>query len=147
MRPYSDVLKYLEKIPKTSLGFFPTPMHKLENLSKEYGVNIYIKRDDFSGISVFGGNKIRKLEYLMGDAIAKGCDTVFTYGATQSNHAMQTVTAANKCGLNPIIYLASLVDTNEDDIRGNLLLDAILGSRIVAMSFCEPRSWTRVLSS
>lgn len=50
-------------------------------------MNLYVKRDDFSGMSLFGGNKIRKLEYLLGDAKEKGCDTVFTYGATQSNHA------------------------------------------------------------
>ena len=58
----------LEKKPRAKLGFFPTPLYKLERLSEQLGVQLYIKRDDFSGMSLFGGNKIRKLEYLIGDA-------------------------------------------------------------------------------
>lgn len=116
--------------PKSKLGFFPTPLYKLENLSKILNINLFIKRDDFSGMSLFGGNKIRKLEYLMGDAITKGCDTVFTYGATQSNHAMQTVTACRRLGLNPVLYLIAYVEPDEADIRSNMLLDRILGAEI-----------------
>ena len=130
MRPYSELEQALRRHPKVSLGFYPTPLQKLEKLSKKYGVNVYMKRDDFSGMSVFGGNKIRKLEYLMGDALAKGCDTVFTYGATQSNHAMQTATVARKCGLLPILYLAAIVEPDKESIRANLLLDSILGAEI-----------------
>jgi D-cysteine desulfhydrase family pyridoxal phosphate-dependent enzyme len=114
--------------PKVSLGFFPTPFYKLERLSDLLGVSLYIKRDDFTGMSLFGGNKVRKLEYLLGDAIAKGCDTVFTYGATQSNHAMQTVTACRRVGLTPILYLNAYVQPDENDIRSNMLLDRILGA-------------------
>lgn len=116
--------------PRANLGFYPTPFYKLERLSKELGVELYIKRDDFSGMSLFGGNKIRKLEYLMGDAMAKGCDTIFTYGATQSNHAMQTATACRRLGLNPILYLNAYVEPDENDIRANMLLDRILGAEI-----------------
>ena len=112
------------------LGFYPTPFHKLERISEETGVNIYIKREDFSGMSLFGGNKIRKLEYLIGDAKAKGCDTVITFGATQSNHAMQTATVACKCGMKPILFLDAIVEPKAEDIRANLLLDAILGAEI-----------------
>ncbi|MCQ4677713.1 pyridoxal-phosphate dependent enzyme, partial [Enterococcus avium] len=75
------------------LGFYPTPFYRLTNLSKKLGVNLYIKREDFSGQSLFGVNKIRKLEYLIGDAKVKGAEYVFTFVATQSNHAMQTVEA------------------------------------------------------
>lgn len=125
-----EVRALLERIPKETLGFFPTPCYKLERLSKELGVNLYIKRDDFSGMSLFGGNKIRKLEYLMGDARAKGCDYVFTFGATQSNHAMQTVTACRKCGLKPILYLTAVVEPDERDIRSNMLLDFIMGAEL-----------------
>ena len=60
-------------VPHVQLGFFPTPFYKLENMSKALGVNLYIKRDDFTGMNLFGGNKIRKLEFLLGDAVAKGC--------------------------------------------------------------------------
>ncbi len=116
--------------PRAGLGFFPTPLYKLENLSRQLGIELYVKRDDFSGMSLFGGNKIRKLEYLMGDALAKGCDTVFTYGATQSNHAMQTVTACRRLGLRPILYLNAYVKADEGDVRANLLLDRILGAEI-----------------
>lgn len=120
---------FLEQ-PKVNLGFFPTPLYKLEKISKDMGVDIYIKREDFSGMTLFGGNKIRKLEYLLGDAEKKGCDTVVTYGATQSNHAMQTATAARRCGMEPILYLAALVEPKAGDIRANLLLDAILGAEL-----------------
>ncbi len=116
--------------PRARLGFFPTPFYKLENLSRILNVQLYIKRDDFSGMSLFGGNKVRKLEYLLGDALSKGCDTVFTYGATQSNHAMQTVTACRRLGLEPILYLNAYVEPNEKDIRSNMLLDRILGAEM-----------------
>lgn len=120
----------LARPPRTSLGFYPTPLHKLERLSAELGVNIYLKRDDLSGVSTFGGNKMRKLEYLLGDALAQGADTVFTYGATQSNHAMQTVAAACKCGLHPVLYLVSVVEPDKETLRANLLLDYIYGAEV-----------------
>lgn len=116
--------------PRATLGFFPTPLVRLDRLSETLGVSLYVKRDDFSGMSVFGGNKIRKLEYLLGDALAKGCDTVFTYGATQSNHAMQTVTACRRLGLAPILYLNAYVQPDENDVRANMLLDRILGAEM-----------------
>lgn len=122
--------KLLEKLPRVQLGFFPTPLHKLERLSEQLGVELYIKRDDFTGISLFGGNKIRKLEYLIGDAEAKGCEYVFTFGATQSNHAMQTVCACRRRGLKPVIYLVAIVNPDEADVRSNLLLDKILGAEV-----------------
>ena len=115
---------------KLSLGFYPTPFHKLERISEEYGVNLYIKREDFSGTTLFGGNKIRKLEYLLKEARDTGCDTVFTYGATQSNHAMETATAARRCGMKPVLFLGAIVEPKAGDVRANLLLDAILGAEI-----------------
>lgn len=126
-----DVISLLESVPRVKLGFFPTPLHKLDKLSEKLGVNIYIKRDDLTGISQFGGNKIRKLEFLLAKAIKDGCDTVFTYGATQSNHAMQTATACRKLGLNPVLYLVSVVEPDENDIKANLLLDHILNAEVV----------------
>ncbi len=120
----------LNRLGKISLGFYPTPFHKLERISEEYGVNLWIKREDFSGTTLFGGNKIRKLEYLLKDAKDQGCDTVFTYGATQSNHAMETCTAARRCGMRPVLYLGAIVEPKPDDVRANLLLDRILGAEI-----------------
>ncbi len=120
----------LHKLGKLNLGFYPTPFHKLERISEEYGINLYVKREDFSGASLFGGNKIRKLEYLLKEARDQGCDTVFTYGATQSNHAMQTCTAARRCGMRPVLYLGAIVEPKPGDVRANLLLDRILGAEI-----------------
>lgn len=120
----------LAGLPKVQLGFFPTPLHRLDRLSEQLGVELYIKRDDFTGISLFGGNKIRKLEYLIGDAEARGCEYVFTFGATQSNHAMQTVCACRRRGLKPVIYLVAIVKPDEADVRSNLLLDKILGAEV-----------------
>lgn len=125
-----EIKERLKMQPKVEIGFFPTPVHKLEKLSEELGINLYLKRDDFSGMNLFGGNKIRKLQYLIGDAIEKKCDYVLTFGATQSNHAMQTATACCKCGLKPILYLESIVEVDEKDIKSNLLIDKILGAEI-----------------
>lgn len=135
-----SVRALLNTLPKEQLGFFPTPFHKLERLSKQLGVELYIKRDDMTGASLFGGNKIRKLEYLLGDAKAKGCDTVFTYGATQSNHAMQTVWACRRLGLTPILYLVAIVKPDEKDVRSNLLLDRILGAEVHIVEMLEGES-------
>lgn len=120
----------LRQKPKAELGFFPTPFYRLDRLSGELGVNLYVKRDDFTGMNLFGGNKIRKLQYLLGDAVKKGCEYVFTFGATQSNHAMQTVSACRRCGLKPVLYLVAIVKPKDEDLRANLLLDKIMGAEI-----------------
>ena len=130
MNRFEQLHALLSQKPRANLGFFPTPLYKLDRLSERLGVNLYVKRDDFSGMSLFGGNKIRKLEYLLGDAGEKGCDTVFTYGATQSNHAMQTATACRRLGLEPILYLNAYVQPDENDVRSNMLLDRILGAQV-----------------
>ena len=127
---YKDAQRLLSAKPCAKLGFFPTPFYRLDNLSKELGVELFIKRDDFSGMNLFGGNKIRKLQYLIGDALQQKAEYVFTYGATQSNHAMQTVTACRRFGLKPIIYLTAIVEPREDDVRANLLLDKIMDAEI-----------------
>ena len=85
---------------------------------------------------LFGGNKIRKLEYLLHDAKKQGCDTVFTYGATQSNHVMETATAARRCGMRPVAYLGAIVEPQPNDVRANLLLDTILGAEIHILPSC-----------
>ncbi|MDO4745844.1 MAG: D-cysteine desulfhydrase family protein [Bacillota bacterium] len=131
----------LNKLPKTDLGFFPTPLHKLEKLSEQLDIELYIKRDDFTGSNLFGGNKTRKLEYLIGKAKAEGCDHVFTYGAVQSNHAMQTIWAASKNGIKPVVYLAAIVPIDENDIKANLLLDRIFDAEIHIIDPLEGESF------
>jgi D-cysteine desulfhydrase len=117
----------LQQFPKVSLGFFPTPVVELPRLSRALGgPTIYMKRDDQTGLAL-GGNKTRKLEYLLGDAIAKGCDAIITAGAAQSNHCRQTAAAAAKLGIECHLVLGG---TNPDESDGNLLLDRIFGCRI-----------------
>lgn len=119
-----------ENIPRTPLGFFPTPLHRLNNISERYKTEIWIKRDDLTGPSIFGGNKTRKLEYLLGKAKEEGKDYIITYGATQSNHAMQTAIACRKVGLKAILYLVAVVPPGEGRPLGNLLLDRIMDAEI-----------------
>jgi D-cysteine desulfhydrase len=117
----------IKKLPRTKLGFFPTPITELKRISGHLnGPRIYIKRDDLSGLA-FGGNKTRKLEYLIADAITNGYDTVITGGAEQSNHCRQTAAAAVSCGLECHLVLGG----NETPApTGNLLIDKLLGVKI-----------------
>ncbi len=119
-----------EKLPRAQLGFFPTPLYCLENISDELGIELYIKRDDFTGMNLFGGNKVRKLEYLLGEAKRRGCTHAITYGATQSNHAMETAAACRRLGMQPVLYLTAVVAPDERDVRANLLLDRVLGAEV-----------------
>ena len=125
-----DVSKLIAKIPRTQLGFFPTPLHRLDRISEEMGVNIWIKRDDFTGSNIYGGNKTRKLEFLIGRAKEMEADYVITYGATQSNHVMQTAWAAARNDITCIAYLAAMVKPNMDDLKGNMLMDKIYGAEL-----------------
>lgn len=86
------------------LAVLSTPIQKLENISRLLNTNVYIKRDDLTGIGL-GGNKIRKLEFLLADAKRKGAEVVFTTGGAQSNHAMLTAACAKKLGMEPILIL------------------------------------------
>ncbi|MCP3900909.1 MAG: D-cysteine desulfhydrase family protein [Desulfobacteraceae bacterium] len=119
--------KKFEVLPKQSLGFFPTPVTELERLSRHLkGPRIFIKRDDLTGLA-FGGNKTRKLEFLVADALKQNCDTLITAGAAQSNHCRQTAAAAAACGLDCHLALGGKAP---DTLDGNLLLDNILGAKI-----------------
>lgn len=120
----------LDGLPRAHLGFFPTPLQRLDRLSAQLGIELYVKRDDFTGVNLFGGNKIRKLEYLLGQAVAQGATHAITYGATQSNHAMQTAAACRRLGLRPILYLTAVVPPKPGELRSNLLLDHLLGAEI-----------------
>ncbi|AHG21367.1 cytochrome C biogenesis protein CcmE [Chania multitudinisentens RB-25] len=125
---------HLARFPRLSLGHFPTPLEALPNLSRYLGgPNIYIKRDDCTGLAT-GGNKTRKLEFLLADALQQQADVVITQGATQSNHVRQTIAAAAKLGLEAQVLLEKRVSDFSDDYQrsGNVLLDNLLGGRIAA---------------
>ena len=116
----------MNSFPKLPLGVYPTPFYKLETISAKYGRNIWIKRDDLCGIAL-GGNKVRKLAYLLADAQAQGCDTVFTTGGAQSNHAMLTAACASHLGMKCILLLKQRGVTEQ---RGNLILNRIYGAEV-----------------
>ncbi|MDE1462654.1 D-cysteine desulfhydrase family protein [Spartinivicinus poritis] len=116
-----------QTLPRTSLGFFPTPVVELKQLSNQLkGPRIFIKRDDQTGLAL-GGNKTRKLEYLVADALQQGCDTLVTAGAPQSNHCRQTAAAAALMGLDCHLVLGGEATSK---VNGNLLLDRLLGANI-----------------
>lgn len=125
----SELRKKIQRFPRTDLIRKPTPFYKLENLSASLGgPHIYIKRDDLTGLA-FGGNKSRKLEFIMRDILDKGADVVITWAAVQSNWCLQTAAAARKFGIIPILILFKTYDLPEE-YDGNLLLDYILGADI-----------------
>lgn len=112
---------------KTPLGHYPTPIQYLPRLSEETGCEIYLKRDDITECAM-SGNKIRKLEYLLHDAIATGCEVVVTTGGVQSNHARATVYGARRLGLHPVVVLIG--DEPAKPWDGNLFLEYLAGAEI-----------------
>jgi len=131
MASYSivDLKEKIQTFSKKNLIQRPTPFYKLENLSRILGgPQIYIKRDDLTGLA-FGGNKSRKLEYIMQDILDKGADVVVTWAALQSNWCLQTAAAAKRYGIKPILVLFKTYDLPEE-YDGNLLLDFLLGADI-----------------
>ena len=117
----------LAKFPRIRCGHFPTPLEPMEALTKHLGgPKLWIKRDDCTGLST-GGNKTRKLEYLMADALAQHADTIITQGATQSNHARQTAAISAKLGMACHILLEDRTGYPDDayQLSGNVLLDDI----------------------
>lgn len=115
----------MKQLEKLNLGILPTPIHRLKGLEEllPESKRMYIKRDDMTGVG-FGGNKVRKLEYILKYALDNGYDTVLTTGGPQSNHAMLTVACARKVGLDVELFL----EGNAPDVtKGNLLLEEIMG--------------------
>ncbi len=119
-------MKRFDSFPKVSLGVFPTPIRRLDNISGLLGTNVYIKRDDLTGLGL-GGNKTRKLEYLMADAKRQGAELVFTTGGAQSNHAMLTAAAAARLGMRAVLVLKKRGVTER---VGNRLLEHLMGTEV-----------------
>ncbi len=116
--------------PQIYLAKLPTPVQPLRRLSEKYGVELYVKRDDLSGIAL-SGNKIRKLEFVLADALAQKADTVITCGGAQSNHCRATAIAAAMLGLNCRLLLRTPDPSNPPPLEGNILLDRMAGAEIV----------------
>jgi len=118
---------FLARFPRVALADVPTPLQELKRLREVTGgPRIFIKRDDNTGLAL-GGNKARKLEFLLAEALQLKADTVITTGGPQSNHARMTVAATRKLGLHPVLVLNG---DDPGDRRGNLLLDELMGAEI-----------------
>lgn len=118
----------LAALPRFPLAQLPTPLEEAPSLSRVLGdVRVLVKRDDLTGLAL-GGNKTRKLEYLIGDARARGATVVLTEGPAQSNHCRQTAAAAARAGLRCLLVLNSLEP--DPPVQGNLLLDHLFGAEV-----------------
>jgi L-cysteate sulfo-lyase len=116
-----------ENLPRVSIAHLPTPLEEMPRLSEALcGPRLFVKRDDQTGLAT-GGNKARKLEFLVADALEQGADTIITAGAAQSNHARQTAAAAAKFGLRCCLVLTG---QSPSHWNGNLLLDELLGAEV-----------------
>lgn len=120
----------MQDFPRIPLAVLSTPIQKLENISRLLNTNVYIKRDDLTGIGL-GGNKVRKLEFLLADAKRKGAEVVFTTGGAQSNHAMLTAACAKKLGMEPILILKKRGVTER---KGNQLLEYLMDTDVRFMN-------------
>jgi L-cysteate sulfo-lyase len=124
-----DIAERVARFPRVALVHRPTPLRKLDRLSAELGgPGVWIKRDDLTGLA-FGGNKSRKLEFIIPDVLAKKADLLVTWAGLQSNWAMQTAAACRRFGVRPVLVLFKPPDLAPED-DGNLLLDRILGADV-----------------
>ena len=124
---------------RLSLARIPTPVEHLSRLSAEVGADIFVKRDDLTGAAL-SGNKIRKLEFLFADALARGARRVYTCGGVQSNHARATAVAAARLGLGSRLYLRGEPPARS---AGNVLLDRLVGAEIAFVTPAEYRDIDR----
>jgi len=123
------------QIPRVHLANLPTPLVEAPRLAAALGgaVRLFIKHDDETGLCL-GGNKVRKLEFLLGQARAEGADAVITAGAVQSNHCRLTAAAARRLGMKPFLLLQG---TEPGQWQGNLLIDGLLGARVAFVGHCD----------
>ena len=142
------------QFPRHKLSFGPTPIEKLSRLSAHLGgkVEIFAKRDDCNSGLAFGGNKVRKLEYLVPEALAQGCDTLVSIGGVQSNHTRQVAAVAAKLGLKCRLVQESWVPFNDAvyDRVGNILMSRVMGAQIdlvdEGFDIGVRESWERALA-
>src|SRR2546429_6083753 len=141
-----------ERVP---LLFGPSPVHRLERLSEHLGgrVEIWAKREDCNSGLAYGGNKVRKLEYLAADALAQGCDTLVSIGGVQSNHTRQVAAVAARLGLDCVLVQEHWVDWGDPgyEMVGNILLSRIMGAEVrldpAGFDIGIRKSWEDALAS
>ena len=129
MKTLHELKERLAQFPKTSLIHSPTPLQQIERPpGLPVGVDLLVKRDDLTGLA-FGGNKGRKLEYIVADAVAQGADTIVTWGGVQSNWCLQTAAAASRVGIRSAIVLLQKPGASAKG-DGNILLDHLCGATV-----------------
>lgn len=134
----------LDSLPRVHLANLPTALEDAPNLAAAIGVErLLVKRDDCTGLAL-GGNKARKLEFLMAEAIGRNADVILSCGGNQSNHARMTAAAARKLGLDCALFLTNPMPTA---FEGNLELDTILGARMVFIRECGMERLTEVMEA
>lgn len=119
-------MNQIKSIPKIPVAILDTPIQMLDRLSQKLNIQLYIKRDDLNGLA-FGGNKLRKLDYFICEALQQGATRIITYGSNQSNHGRLTAAAAAKYGIKCAILMDELPP---DKATGSLLIDRVLGADI-----------------
>lgn len=120
----------LDSLPRAQLAVLPTPLHEAPRLAQQLGSPpLFIKRDDLTGLA-FGGNKVRMLEYVLGKAIASGCDTVIGGSASQSNYSRVLAGSCAKLGLDCHLVLRRMAGQNDDEPQGSLLIDLLFGATV-----------------
>jgi D-cysteine desulfhydrase family pyridoxal phosphate-dependent enzyme len=136
-----SALSGLDTFPRVPLGHSPTPLDQAPALGRELGVDLYIKRDDCTGLA-FGGNKVRQLEFYIGAAVAERADTVLITGAVQSNFVRLAAAAARTVGMEIHIQLEERVPDVDESYRssGNVLLDKLLGAHLSSFPVGEDES-------
>ncbi len=144
--------RIIQAFPQFKISLLPTPLQKMSRLSEELGeVNLYVKRDDLTGLA-FGGNKARKLDFIVADVLTQGADTLVTWAGLQSNWCRQTVAACRIAGIHPVVILFKRPGLPSDH-DGNLLLDEIMGAEIkiielaVGKSYMESKDIQDILES
>ena len=136
---------------RVKLGFFPSPIQPLRRLSQALGVDIYAKRDDISSGLAYGGNKVRKMEWLAADALAKGCDTLVSIGGIQSNHTRQVTAVAAALGLKAYTVQETWAEWNSPiyDKVGNILLTRLMGGNTVLTGYgystSQKETWNKLM--
>jgi 1-aminocyclopropane-1-carboxylate deaminase len=144
-------LDLFRRFPRRALGFWPSPIHLLPRLSQELGVEVWAKRDDIASGLAFGGNKIRKLEFLAADALAQGCDTLVSIGNIQSNHTRQVAAVAAVLGMRCRLVQEEWTRWDDPvyDRVGNILLSRLMGAETVlegeGYSTAVKATWERAL--
>src|SRR5688572_26747389 len=131
--------------PRLTLAHVPTPLWRSDALDSLVGTCVWVKRDDMTA-GAEAGNKVRKLEYLLADALARGATTVVTCGAVQSNHARATALCAARLGLRCLLLLRTARPKDEQPSVGNLLLDRLAGAETRFITPDQYRERARLLA-